>query len=329
MQPSPREPTYITTYKPASLYPSKKQRTDFVLEPARPFTTSTSFSSQGFPPFEPNVIVSTTPMRTDTSFLGPPTQSSLSETRRHSMQNQDTPLRARIPIRNGQYAPLSYIRGGINSIASTPNAPHHYGRTTQSSIYGSSEMDYRQNQSIDGTGEDILGRDTRAPFISRPDPPNCRRSSTNEHDKGRTHSFDRKNSMQPSYQSDERYALPLRAGFVERDAMDCYGRLHELPSLSMPEYAHASYQNAQPAFFMPSLYDYRHGKVRKRSNLPKQSTEIMKTWFDQVSLVPFSVRVFNAELMQSKNITNPYPSEEQKALFSNVSEFRLNQGQRH
>lgn len=47
-------------------------------------------------------------------------------------------------------------------------------------------------------------------------------------------------------------------------------------------YGHAQYQNGQPPFFMPSHYEYQHGKARKRSNLPKQSTEIMKTWFDQV-----------------------------------------------
>lgn len=44
----------------------------------------------------------------------------------------------------------------------------------------------------------------------------------------------------------------------------------------------AGYQDAQPTFFMPSHYDYQQGKTRKRSNLPKQSTEFMKTWFDQV-----------------------------------------------
>lgn len=36
------------------------------------------------------------------------------------------------------------------------------------------------------------------------------------------------------------------------------------------------------SFFMPNHFDYQHGKSRKRSNLPKQSTEIMKQWFDQV-----------------------------------------------
>jgi len=47
-------------------------------------------------------------------------------------------------------------------------------------------------------------------------------------------------------------------------------------------YNRLGYEEAQPTFFMPSHYDYQQGKTRKRSNLPKQSTEIMKTWFDQV-----------------------------------------------
>ena len=56
------------------------------------------------------------------------------------------------------------------------------------------------------------------------------------------------------------------------------GRLHALDA-----YNRLGYEDAQPTFFMPSHYDYQQGKTRKRSNLPKQSTEIMKTWFDQVS----------------------------------------------
>lgn len=35
-------------------------------------------------------------------------------------------------------------------------------------------------------------------------------------------------------------------------------------------------------FFVQPHFDYSQGKTRKRSNLPKQSTEIMKTWFDNV-----------------------------------------------
>nr|OQO27482.1 hypothetical protein B0A51_06197 [Rachicladosporium sp. CCFEE 5018] len=60
------------------------------------------------------------------------------------------------------------------------------------------------------------------------------------------------------------------------------------------------------AFFMPSHYEYQQGKTRKRSNLPKQSTEIMKYWFDQ-------------------NIANPYRSEEQKQVFANATGISMTQ----
>ncbi|KAI7222682.1 hypothetical protein KC333_g956 [Hortaea werneckii] len=59
-------------------------------------------------------------------------------------------------------------------------------------------------------------------------------------------------------------------------------------------------------YFMQAHYEYSHGKTRKRSNLPKQSTEIMKTWFDE-------------------NMSNPYPSEEQKALFSKATGISMTQ----
>lgn len=76
------------------------------------------------------------------------------------------------------------------------------------------------------------------------------------------------------------YSLPMRdeashtrehSHYIDRDRLqhDPYSKV-------------VGYQEAQPTFFMPSHYDYQQGKTRKRSNLPKQSTEIMKTWFDQV-----------------------------------------------
>lgn len=67
-----------------------------------------------------------------------------------------------------------------------------------------------------------------------------------------------------------------------------------------PAYAYSQ------AFFVPSHYEFQNGKSRKRSNLPKQSTEIMKRWFDE-------------------NMQNPYPSEEQKRHFAAVAGINLTQ----
>lgn len=74
-----------------------------------------------------------------------------------------------------------------------------------------------------------------------------------------------------------------RAGGNDDYEASRYGQHAELPTYERQPEAHFTpYQNNQPSFFMPSQYDYRQGRARKRSNLPKQSTEIMKTWFDQV-----------------------------------------------
>jgi len=54
------------------------------------------------------------------------------------------------------------------------------------------------------------------------------------------------------------------------------------------------------------VYEYPNSKSRKRSNLPKQSTEIMKRWFDE-------------------HIENPYPSEEQKKYFAAKANINLTQ----
>lgn len=79
------------------------------------------------------------------------------------------------------------------------------------------------------------------------------------------------------------YSLPMRdestipkehAHYIDRDRLQPAGIYNKMQG----------YHDTQPTFFMPSHYDYPQGKTRKRSNLPKQSTEIMKTWFDQVRI---------------------------------------------
>lgn len=49
-----------------------------------------------------------------------------------------------------------------------------------------------------------------------------------------------------------------------------------------PETLSPPHYGPHPSYFVPNHYEYQQGKSRKRSNLPKQSTEIMKNWFDQV-----------------------------------------------
>jgi len=72
-------------------------------------------------------------------------------------------------------------------------------------------------------------------------------------------------------------------------------------------YANSEYLQDGHGYMAPSVgYEYAGSKSRKRSNLPKQSTEIMKRWFEE-------------------HIDNPYPSEEQKKYFAAKANINLTQ----
>ena len=60
----------------------------------------------------------------------------------------------------------------------------------------------------------------------------------------------------------------------------------------------------------PPVYDYQLAKARKRSNLPKESTDIMKRWFED-------------------HLDNPYPSEEEKKYFAAKAGINLTQVRFH
>jgi hypothetical protein len=111
------------------------------------------------------------------------------------------------------------------------------------------------------------------------------------------------------------YSLSMR---VEARLTHEHPHYIERSILQQPEgYAKMAGSEAHLTFFMPSHYDYRQGKTQKRSNLPKRSTETMKTWFDQVRrhrVSPLQLFAYDGQ-----NITKPYPSEKQKAVFSNVN----------
>ena len=130
-------------------------------------------------------------------------------------------------------------------------------------------------------------------------------SSVSQDDDMRRHSGYGEYQPQPSR---ERYAvepprqsyMPLSANSMPREEYPPVARL-DVPQA----YGNAPYPYSH-AFFVPSHYEYQNGKSRKRSNLPKQSTEIMKRWFDE-------------------NMHNPYPSEEQKRHFAAVAGINLTQ----
>ncbi|TKX27187.1 homeobox KN domain-containing protein 1 [Elsinoe australis] len=60
------------------------------------------------------------------------------------------------------------------------------------------------------------------------------------------------------------------------------------------------------SYSRPGVYDYQLAKARKRSNLPKESTDIMKRWFED-------------------HLDNPYPSEDEKKFFAQKAGINLTQ----
>lgn len=77
----------------------------------------------------------------------------------------------------------------------------------------------------------------------------------------------------------------------------------------MMPHPHSAMEMRSPPSVMyprPPVYDYQLAKARKRSNLPKESTDIMKRWFED-------------------HLDNPYPSEEEKKYFAAKAGINLTQ----
>lgn len=135
----------------------------------------------------------------------------------------------------------------------------------------------------------------------------------------------------PAYHNTAPARYPGDAPMMHRDGSRHRAEVgDELPPPPpLGHYPAGAYQFQSPPFIMPNHFDFQQGKARKRSNLPKQSTEIMKRWFDQVSYTSLSSEtkhtawsfalVTQTNPRSPQNIGNPYPSEEQKQRFSSVS----------
>jgi hypothetical protein len=274
-QSGPREPAFsATTYKPPALYPNKKPRTEFGLEPSPTFNTRSSLSSPG---------LSSSTIETRPGCIAQRSSAPQSYSRPHSEHDSiRRPSLYQVPtLRQEQTSPAAvnyqYTRSYVDDTRSRPNgvvvtAPH---RSPEGTSYASSrsEVSYGQTPSTHSRAGDYFPSSTDRYAI-----PTSRRSSvSSQREYAPPHPVEPSRSAYPATRP-AHYSLPMR---------DEAGLTHDHPHYSrLPQqegYAKiAGYQEAQPTFFMPSHYDYQQGKTRKRSNLPKQSTEIMKTWFDQV-----------------------------------------------
>lgn len=225
-------------------------------------TNSSGFSPPGLSSSTFEQSVGPDPERSNASILVPQGQSYPYDVRRRPNQLERNMSRISSPSRNTLYQATNSFHDGISSSTPMRDQPQ-YRAPEQMQIDRPTEFDFRNHEQ---------GFHRR-----RDDYPSLRRSSTNGYG-----GFTRHAEGSLSHQSDQDYERPICAGFVERQSTTQYGQQETYQPPQSSQLGHPPYHGAQPSFFMPSHYDYQQGKARKRSNLPKQSTEIMKTWFDQV-----------------------------------------------
>lgn len=270
IQPSPREPSYTAlTYKPPALYPNKKQRTESALNSAPAHLGPSGFNSS-FPPsttLEPRPYSSS--LRTQVQF--PPLSAPV--TRINTCRPSDTAIS---PPWGVQYS----VHAQQASSSTDPPTGHYRTpeRTPTSSIV---EPSFPRTNAFAGAVQDPFAREMRESFARSGDHLASRRSSTSNYSIYPSRPYDREPPRGMPYQQGARHSIAVRGGYADAHENGRYDRPDEM-TRSMNAYGSTPCQSNMPAFFMPSHYEYQHGKARKRSNLPKQSTEIMKTWFDQV-----------------------------------------------
>lgn len=316
-QPSPREPAFAaSTFKPPSLYPNKKPRTERSLEPSPKFHTRSNLSSPGLPsaPYDPTHVRNAR-------------RPSIPYT--HASSRADHLDARRMSIHQSNHQPHDQISPG--------SVRYHFERhvreppSARSNDFARAGYTSREpvgfTTSVGGPSPPLM------PYHARP-PLDHHSASTDRYTSSLARNPDRRSSIvapsdypTPRYEphhvpgpqphhSTPQYSLPLRDEYSPRKVPRYEPRGPD-EAEAIAGFNRGGFQDAQAAFFMPSHYDYQQGKTRKRSNLPKQSTEIMKTWFDQVC-IPHRKLLFDFVADISQNISNPYPSEEQKAIFSNV-----------
>lgn len=268
MQPSPREPLYTaSTYKPPSLYPNKKARMEPLIHSAPPYPGFGNLSG---------------PLSSTTS-LEPRTYNSSSRS-----NLQFPPLSAPIESINARRASTATLSppwatqhppSHTSSQSSFEAAASHYQTPEQTPTSSMLEPSFPKVSSFAGPVQDPFAREMRDSFAQPGDRPTSRRSSSTGYGLYPVRPYNREPARPMSYQRDSRYAAAVRDTYAESRENARYGRIDERGHVG---FGQGPYSSSGPAFFMPSHYEYQHGKARKRSNLPKQSTEIMKTWFDQV-----------------------------------------------
>lgn len=251
----------MSTYKPPSLYPNKKQRTGPSTEYPPPLSAASTLSSPRMPA---NAFPSGRMHAKDVSSSRPSSYESSQRPSVQQSQNFALPPCDSVPKTLDGNARSTYPdqRRQPVELPPTPvsfDLPCHAARDSSFQ---------RPRSSHDLLMEQQCGHRPPLHALQRP-------------------------RDQPSEQMQTRES----SYYLDAHSRDSYGSRMEIDHLPRREYDPrrdyepaqlapgfiGGYEPARAQLFMPTPFEYHHGKARKRSNLPKQSTEIMKTWFDQVS----------------------------------------------
>ncbi|KAM0722268.1 hypothetical protein Q7P37_001709 [Cladosporium fusiforme] len=306
-QPRPREPTFsVSTYKPPALYPNKKPRTELGLDPSPVFNPGSSASSPGLPTTNLERSPAYSAQRQGVSRDRSPQRMDYENGRRQSFYQAPASRQSQTSPGTAHY---QYARGFV---AEAPRRPSEV--TSNGSHRSPEQSSFTTSRSETIYAYPSTGQ-SRPPGDYFPSANGDRYALPTDSARSRRSSVMSPRGYAPSAPVEPahggyapsrppHYSLPMRDESGPRREDPHY--IDSVRTRQPESYSRPVYQDAQPTFFMPSHYDYQQGKTRKRSNLPKHSTEIMKMWFDQ-------------------NISNPYPSEEQKAIFSHETGISMTQ----
>lgn len=258
-----QEPSYTSsTYKPPALYPFKEQRSDSfpllnsTLAPPAPrhlpepnqqrFDSSATRQAGPFPPLEvPGESI---------------------DTRRSSVYTTGASTASSSPPWVPRFGRGSHDPEAASKRSSIDNSTNYFQTPMQTPSLGVFDGTFAQEPF------QRERRDSEAYHSTRPGP---RRSSTIGHHT--SHQYpDRESLNNDPYPTRSRY--PTFPGDRRPSSYEPGGYVGADEPMRMV----GGRDSALPTFLMPSPYELQHGKARKRSNLPKQATEIMKTWFEQV-----------------------------------------------
>ena len=264
-QPVPQEPTFTArTYRPPSLYPNKKQKLE-ILEPVPP-EVHTKFVAPLLNMFESSARVTAQPNMT---FAASNSHYDSHVPRRQSLNRSDVRYRLRSPAAAVQRVPPASYRDVARLDTSSANSSQFPASTTQTPTSAASDHG-------------------RASALH----PMCdSRSTLAEPRKFSMAGFDAcyhplqngQRSQIATQQNKHEYSPSTTESLRRCDANGNFRRSQDDTYSTRTEFARGPYQNSGSLDGITSVqYEYYYTKARKRSNLPKHSTEIMRRWFDQV-----------------------------------------------